>query len=206
MITELRGYKFSPGLNVIMGASGNGKSRVLSTLREFATNKEGRFVYVPSDDESDAPLKQDIFNRLSQFFPHSEVCSGRSKSHKEPLSDSQQALHPLFSALKDPAFAQGAMIFWHNPELYQNPSSCVTIGEILLDIQRLGVQVFIETNDYFVVKTIDLGQKKGDQVQFLWINGAGFFHIDTSLRNLTVNIFEDAIRRLFDMEMRGPRR
>jgi len=87
-------------------------------------HKEGRFVYVPSDDESDAPLKQDILNRLSQFFPHSEVCSGRSKS---------QTVNRLFIPCSPPS---KTMIFWHNPELYQNPSSCVTTGSIPLDQWR----------------------------------------------------------------------
>ena len=38
--------------------------------------------------------------------------------------------------------------------------------EVLLELQRLGVQVFLATHDYVILKELDLQAKEGDKVAF----------------------------------------
>ncbi len=40
------------------------------------------------------------------------------------------------------------------------------VVEILLELQRMGVQIFLATHDYVILKEFDLQKKKGDKVKF----------------------------------------
>ena len=58
------------------------------------------------------------------------------------------------------------MLFWDEPETNLNPSLMGTIVEILLELQRLGVQVFLATHDYVILKEFNLQSQDTDQVRY----------------------------------------
>ncbi|HBP53653.1 MAG TPA: AAA family ATPase [Synechococcus sp. UBA8638] len=59
-----------------------------------------------------------------------------------------------------------SILFWDEPETNMNPSLVGTLMNFLLELQRDGVQVFIATHSYVVLKELDLRSKDGDQVMF----------------------------------------
>lgn len=59
-----------------------------------------------------------------------------------------------------------SILFWDEPETNMNPSLVGTLMNFLLELQRDGVQVFIATHSYVVLKELDLRTKDDDQVMF----------------------------------------
>ena len=60
----------------------------------------------------------------------------------------------------------GSVLFWDEPETNLNPKLFGPLIEILLELQRMGVQVFLATHDYVILKEIDLRRKSEDDVLF----------------------------------------
>ncbi len=73
----------------------------------------------------------------------------------------------LWQLVKNGTMEQGSILFWDEPEANVNPAYIPIIVELLLSLQREGVQVFLSTHDYFISKYIDVRKKKQDQVAFL---------------------------------------
>lgn len=48
------------------------------------------------------------------------------------------------------------MLFWDEPEANLNPALMGDVIEVVLALQRLGVQVFMSTHNYVMLKELDL--------------------------------------------------
>ena len=62
--------------------------------------------------------------------------------------------------------AGGSVLFWDEPETNLNPKLYGVVIDVLLELQRVGVQVFLATHDYVILKELDLQAKEGDMVAF----------------------------------------
>ena len=60
----------------------------------------------------------------------------------------------------------GTVLFWDEPETNLNPKLYGVVIEVLLELQRVGVQVFLATHDYVILRELDLQAKEGDKVAF----------------------------------------
>ena len=60
----------------------------------------------------------------------------------------------------------GSVLFWDEPETNLNPKMFGPLMDILLELQRAGVQVFFATHDYVVLKELDLRMRDSDDVAF----------------------------------------
>ena len=67
--------------------------------------------------------------------------------------------------LGDPMYSD-SVLCWDEPEANLNPNLMKTIVEILLELHRMGVQIFLATHDYVLLKEFDLQVKETDQVEF----------------------------------------
>jgi ABC-type multidrug transport system ATPase subunit len=61
---------------------------------------------------------------------------------------------------------QGAVLCWDEPETNLNPRLMKTVVAILIELQRLGVQIFLSTHDYVILKEFDLQTESQDQVRY----------------------------------------
>ena len=61
---------------------------------------------------------------------------------------------------------EGSILFWAEPETNLNPKLFGPVVEILLELQRQGVQIFIATHDYLILKQLDLQTRGDDQVSY----------------------------------------
>lgn len=73
----------------------------------------------------------------------------------------------LWQLVKNGTLESGSILLWDEPEANLNPAYIPIIVELLLELQRSGVQIFISTHDYFVSKYIDVRKKDHDEVKFL---------------------------------------
>lgn len=91
------------------------------------------------------------------------------------LAEGLRKLGTLWRLIKNGALTGGSVLFWDEPEANVNPSAIGPMMEIILAIQRRGVQVFLATHDYVVLKELDLRAREEDDLLFhaLFRNGQG---------------------------------
>ena len=57
-------------------------------------------------------------------------------------------------------------MFWDEPEANLNPKMIPIIVDILLELARHGVQIFLATHDYNLMKSFSVKKKESDKVAF----------------------------------------
>jgi AAA15 family ATPase/GTPase len=72
----------------------------------------------------------------------------------------------LWLLIQNQTLLKGATLFWDEPEANINPSMIRALVEILIHLQRMGVQVFIATHSYVVLKEFELLREKKDSLRF----------------------------------------
>ena len=68
--------------------------------------------------------------------------------------------------IQNGTLTSGSILFWDEPETNLNPQLFAGIVDILLELHRLGVQVFLATHDYAVIKEFELAAKPGDRIKY----------------------------------------
>ena len=82
------------------------------------------------------------------------------------LAEGLRKLGLLWLLIQNGTLLQGSVLFWDEPETNLNPRLFGPVVEILLELQRQGVQIFIATHDYLILKQLDLQTTDKDQVAY----------------------------------------
>lgn len=82
------------------------------------------------------------------------------------LAEGLRKLGLLWVLIQNGTLLRGSVLCWDEPEANLNPNLMKTIVEILLELHRMGVQIFLATHDYVLLKEFDLQMKETDQVKF----------------------------------------
>lgn len=182
-------FRFEPGINVIMGPQGIGKSRVIRSL----TGSHEHFVFVPGPKpREDGWILMELRTELCELFM---FYLGRM-----PSSDGFNRLRRLQGIALSKNCVPGAQLFWRNPEAYLHPMNVMILAKILLALERLGVQIFIETNDYVLVRSIDLFHEDGNTVRFISIDDDGRHYSYEKYPDVLPDFIKSAYDRLNDAE------
>ena len=72
----------------------------------------------------------------------------------------------LWLLIQNGTLLDGSALFWDEPETNLNPRLVQSIVRILLELQRAGVQIFLSTHDYVVLKEFDLQSNDDDKIVF----------------------------------------
>ena len=72
----------------------------------------------------------------------------------------------LWVLLRNGTLQEGSVLFWDEPETNLNPRLFRVVIDVLLELQRMGVQIFFATHDYVILKELDLQKECGDKVAF----------------------------------------
>lgn len=72
----------------------------------------------------------------------------------------------LWQLIKNGTLEHGSVLFWDEPEANINPIHIPVLAEMLMMLQRDGVQVFVSTHDYFLAKYIEIKRACGDNVAY----------------------------------------
>ncbi len=122
------------------------------------------------------------------------------------LAEGVRKLALLWLLIRNGTLQSGAVLFWDEPETNLNPKLFGVVIDVLLKLQRAGVQVFLATHDYVVLKELDLRKKKDDEVAFHSFSHAqhtGEVRCDTtfSYRDINPNAIADTFANLYDREI-----
>ncbi|MGB9498708.1 MAG: AAA family ATPase [Dissulfuribacterales bacterium] len=110
----------------------------------------------------------------------------------------------LWLLVSNGALDKGTTLYWDEPETNLNPSILQSVVKVLLALERLGVQIFIATHSYELMKEFEL-QQKDHSICFsslfkeedgsISINSAKTYH------QLFPNKIADEFSRIYDLEI-----
>ncbi|MCA1949983.1 MAG: ATP-binding protein, partial [Treponema sp.] len=122
------------------------------------------------------------------------------------LAEGFRKLGLLWLLIQNGTLLSGSALFWDEPETNLNPKLIKTVVSILVELQRLGVQIFISTHDYVVLKEFDLATNSTDSIAYhsLYRNqSSGQIEQSRSetLEDLSPNTIEDTFGSLLDRQI-----
>ena len=82
------------------------------------------------------------------------------------VSEGIRKIALLWQLVKNGTFAAGTVLFWDEPEANINPKHIPILVDMLLELQRDGVQVFVATHDYFFAKYLDVRKTKQHDITY----------------------------------------
>jgi predicted ATPase len=82
------------------------------------------------------------------------------------LAEGTRKLGLLWLLIQNGTLLSGSVLFWDEPETNLNPKLFSVVVDILLQLQRLGVQVFVATHDYALLKEFELAAQPSDSLAF----------------------------------------
>lgn len=82
------------------------------------------------------------------------------------LAEGIRKLGLLWLLIQNGTLLSGSVLFWDEPETNLNPKLFGVLMEIILELQRVGVQIFLATHDYVILKELDLRKKETDKIKF----------------------------------------
>ena len=100
-------------------------------------------------------------------------------------------------------------MFWDEPEANLNPKYVPIIADLLLELEKGGVQIFISTHDYFIAKYLDVRRKEYNRIKYFSLyqsdNGVKCESADSFsiLKNNTImetfiSLYEEEIGKVMD--------
>lgn len=121
------------------------------------------------------------------------------------LAEGFRKLGLLYRLIQNESLTHGSMLFWDEPESNLNPHLSQTVVKILLELSKMGVQIFISTHDYVLLKEFQLAATEQDKVLYhvLYRNEDGDIeHSSTSdLEELSPNAIDSTYSRILDDEI-----
>lgn len=121
------------------------------------------------------------------------------------LAEGMRKLGLLWLLIQNGTLQNGSVLFWDEPETNLNPGMFHVVMNVLLELQRAGVQVLLATHDYVVLKELDLQMTDNDKVAFhaLYRDEAGEIACQTTDRYLDIrpNAIDQAFDDLYDREI-----
>ncbi len=103
-----------------------------------------------------------VITRNEEFF----LKSPQGELEFTLLAEGIRKLGLLWVLIQNGTLLDGSVLLWDEPEANLNPKLMRTVVQILIELQRMGVQVFITTHNYNLLKEFDLQLLPQDRVLF----------------------------------------
>jgi len=121
------------------------------------------------------------------------------------LAEGLRKLALIWLLIQNGTLRSGAALFWDEPEANLNPSLMGEVVEVLLELQRIGAQVFLATHSYVLLKELDLRTRAGDQLRYLSLfrddSGAVVASASESYLGVDPNAIAATFSDLYDREL-----
>ncbi len=122
------------------------------------------------------------------------------------LAEGIRKLGLLWVLIRNGAMQSGSVLFWDEPETNLNPKRFGVLMDVLLALQRAGVQIFFATHDYVILKELDLRKQSSDEVAFHSFyraqTGEIACHATSSYLDIHPNAIAEAFADLYDREVK----
>jgi len=122
------------------------------------------------------------------------------------LAEGVRKLAMILLLIQNGSLLSGSVLFWDEPEANLNPSLMGEVVEVVLELQRMGVQVFLATHNYVLLKEFDLRKKGGDKVRYisLFRHGDGGVEANStdSYNEIDPNVIAATFSDLYNREIK----
>jgi AAA15 family ATPase/GTPase len=122
------------------------------------------------------------------------------------LAEGIRKLALLWVLIQNGTLLNGSVLLWDEPETNLNPRLMGTVVEILVELQRMGVQIFLTTHDYVILKEFDLQTNSNAQILYhsLYRNrDKGELEVSSTSNYLSIspNTIDDTFGKIADREI-----
>lgn len=121
------------------------------------------------------------------------------------LAEGMRKLALVWLLIQNGTLLAGSVLFWDEPEANLNPALMGEIVDLILELQRLGVQVFLTTHNYVLLKEFDLRKQAGDAIRYLSMfrdeSGAVSSATSDSYLGIDPNAVSKTFSSLYDREL-----
>jgi predicted ATPase len=111
----------------------------------------------------------------------------------------------LWLLIRNGSISEGSILFWDEPESNLNPGLISKIIDIMLELQRHGVQIFLATHNYVVLKQLDLRSLESDKIRYhsLYREDSGEILYETAddIHAIDRNPIIDTMADIYDREV-----
>jgi hypothetical protein len=115
----------------------------------------------------------------------------------------------LWRLLMNESIKKDTILFWDEPEANVNPKLISDLVEVILELSRHGVQIFIATHDYIFAKYVEVKMKEDNDVRFHALykteNGVKCetqkkftFLENNSITQENVNLYEAEVKKVME--------
>jgi len=119
------------------------------------------------------PVQQELLDKIadklggetSQKGEMFYLNAGGFEQEFSMLAEGLRKLALLGILIRNGSLTKGSVLYWDEPEANFNPSLMTLIIEILLTLERQGVQIFLATHNYATLKELELQSEEG-QVKY----------------------------------------
>nr|VFK31118.1 MAG: AAA domain-containing protein, putative AbiEii toxin, Type IV TA system [Candidatus Kentron sp. MB]VFK76881.1 MAG: AAA domain-containing protein, putative AbiEii toxin, Type IV TA system [Candidatus Kentron sp. MB] len=123
------------------------------------------------------------------------------------LAEGIRKLGLLWLLIQNGTLLNGSVLFWDEPETNLNPKLFGPLMDILLELQRLEVQIFLATHDYVILKELDLRMRPEDNVLFHSLyrdrdSGEILCHSSDQYLGIHPNAIQETFLDLFDRDVK----
>ena len=130
----------------------------------------------------------DVIQRGEKFF----IATSCGELDFNLVAEGHRKLALLWLLLQNGSLAPGSILFWDEPEANLNPKLMRTLVDILLELQRQGVQIFLATHHYDLLRWLDLLKTSTDKIRFFSLyNEAGKDGVQVSVADDYASIQHD---------------
>lgn len=134
--------------------------------------------------------------------------NGSSRQEFNLVAEGIRKMALLWQLVKNGTLEKGSILFWDEPEANINPTYISVIVEMLLELQRQGVQIFISTHDYMIASYFEVKKQKEDRVIFHSLSHAEETDViyydksktfDNLKNNVIITAFNNLLNEIYDL-------
>ncbi len=122
------------------------------------------------------------------------------------LAEGMRKLALIWLLIQNGTLLSGSILFWDEPEANLNPSLMGEVVEIILELHRIGVQIFLTTHNYVLLKEFDLRRKKNDSIRYISLyrdeQNAVVANASDSYAGIDPNAIAGTFSSLYDRELK----
>ncbi len=122
---------------------------LLKPLKKGANTKQQKTVL----DSFDAIMNGNVVQKENKFYLK---VKGSGEFEMGLVSEGYRKLSTMTYLILSGSLDQNAMLFWDEPESNMNPKIIKHMAEALIELSKMGVQIFINTHSYFVQQCFNL--------------------------------------------------
>jgi len=126
----------------------------------------------------------------------------QSKLEFHLVAEGVRKLALLWQLIKNGTLEKGTILFWDEPEANLNPVAIPILVDILLKLQREGVQIFIATHDYILAKYFEVKVQPDNEIRYYSLyegdSGRICSEVSANFRDLARNPIITAFDLLLD--------